>query len=116
MNYKYSIVAFDFGIKHNILRIFESLGCKITVVPANTSAQDVLSFEPDGIFLSNGPGDPAAVTYAIETVRSLINTKPIFGICLDHQILVWHWEEKPKLKFGHRGGNRCVTMKQKQLR
>ncbi|NLE01456.1 MAG: glutamine-hydrolyzing carbamoyl-phosphate synthase small subunit [Fibrobacter sp.] len=109
VNYKYSIVAFDFGIKHNILRIFESLGCKITVVPANTSAQDVLSFEPDGIFLSNGPGDPAAVTYAIETVRSLINTKPIFGICLGHQILGLALGGKTyKLKFGHRGGNHPV--------
>jgi len=109
INYKYSIVAFDFGIKHNILRILESLGCKITVVPANTSAQDVLSFEPDGIFLSNGPGDPAAVTYAIDTIRALINTKPIFGICLGHQILALALGGKTyKLNFGHRGGNHPV--------
>lgn len=108
-DFRFSIVAFDFGIKHNILRILQSLGCKITVVPAHTSAQEVLSYDPDGIFLSNGPGDPAAVTYAIDTIRSLIGTKPIFGICLGHQLLGLALGGKTyKLKFGHRGGNHPV--------
>jgi carbamoyl-phosphate synthase small subunit len=107
--HRFSIVAFDFGIKYNILRILESLGCKITVVPAHTSAQDVLAYEPDGIFLSNGPGDPAAVTYAIETIRTLIGSKPIFGICLGHQLLgLALGGTTYKLKFGHRGGNHPV--------
>lgn len=107
--YRYSIVAFDFGIKYNILRIMASLGYKITVVPASTTAQEVLSYEPDGIFLSNGPGDPAAVTYAIDTVKSLIGKKPIFGICLGHQILGLALGGRTyKLKFGHRGGNHPV--------
>lgn len=106
---RFSVVAFDFGIKHNILRILESLGCRITVVPAKTSAQEVLAYEPDGIFLSNGPGDPSAVTYAIETIRSLIGKKPIFGICLGHQLLGLALGGKTyKLKFGHRGANHPV--------
>lgn len=108
-DYRFSIVAFDFGIKYNILRIFESLGCKVTVVPASTSAQEVLAYDPDGIFLSNGPGDPSAVTYAIDTIRSLIGKKPIFGICLGHQLLSLALGGLTyKLKFGHRGGNHPV--------
>lgn len=105
----YSIVAFDFGIKYNILRILQSLGCRVTVVPAHTSAEEVLSYDPDGIFLSNGPGDPAAVLYAISTIKELIGKKPIFGICLGHQLLGLALGGKTyKLKFGHRGGNHPV--------
>ena len=105
----YKIAAIDFGIKHNILRIFESYGCNITVFPANTNADDILDFNPDGIFLSNGPGDPAAVTYGIETVKQLLGKKPIFGICLGHQILALALGAKTyKLKFGHRGCNHPV--------
>ncbi len=108
-NYRFSIVAFDFGIKYNILRILENLGCKITVVPATTSAEEVLSYEPDGIFLSNGPGDPAAVTYAIETIKHLIGKRPMFGICLGHQLISLALGGSTyKLKFGHRGANHPV--------
>ncbi len=108
-NIRFNIVAFDFGIKYNILRILESLGCRVTVVPANTSSEQVLGQNPDGIFLSNGPGDPAAVTYAIDTIKKLIGKKPIFGICLGHQ-LIGHalGGQTYKLKFGHRGGNHPV--------
>ncbi|OGC11181.1 carbamoyl phosphate synthase small subunit [candidate division WOR-1 bacterium RIFOXYA12_FULL_52_29] len=103
---KYNIVAYDFGIKFNILRNFERLGCKVTVVPATTSADDVLAMNPDGVFLSNGPADPAAVTYAIENIKQLIGKKPIFGICLGHQLLGLAMGAKTyKLKFGHHGGN-----------
>ena len=105
----FKIIAYDFGIKYNILRILRSLGCAITVVPASTSANDVLSQKPDGVFLSNGPGDPAAVTYAIDSVRQLIGKVPIFGICLGHQILGLAMGAKTyKLKFGHRGANHPV--------
>ncbi|MFA5035454.1 MAG: glutamine-hydrolyzing carbamoyl-phosphate synthase small subunit [Candidatus Margulisiibacteriota bacterium] len=105
-NKKYHIVAYDFGIKFNILRNFERLGCKVTVVPATTPAADVLAMNPDGIFLSNGPADPAAVTYAIENIKQLIGKKPIFGICLGHQLLGLAMGAKTyKLKFGHHGGN-----------
>jgi len=106
---RYKVVAFDFGIKQNILRLLISHGCQVTVVPAGTSAAEVLARKPDGIFLSNGPGDPAAVTYAIDTVRSLLGKLPIFGICLGHQILGLALGGATfKLKFGHRGANHPV--------
>ncbi|HBO84146.1 MAG: carbamoyl phosphate synthase small subunit [Deltaproteobacteria bacterium GWC2_42_11] len=105
----YKVVAYDFGIKYNILRNLVNVGCDVTVVPAWTSADDVLKMNPDGVFLSNGPGDPDAVKYAIENVRKLIGKKPIFGICLGHQILGLALGGKTyKLKFGHRGGNQPV--------
>ncbi|MEM9398757.1 MAG: glutamine-hydrolyzing carbamoyl-phosphate synthase small subunit [Verrucomicrobiota bacterium] len=106
---KYKIVAYDFGIKYNILRCLRQNGFDVTVVPASTTAEEVLAINPDGIFLSNGPGDPAAVTYAHEAVRSLIGKKPIFGICMGNQILAHALGGKTtKLKFGHRGGNQPV--------
>ncbi len=105
----YKVAAIDFGIKHNILRLLESHGCDVTVFPANTSADDILKFDPDGVFLSNGPGDPAAVTYGIEMVKQLVGKKPIFGICLGHQILALALGAATfKLKFGHRGINHPV--------
>lgn len=106
---KYKVVAFDFGIKHNILRLLCTYGCDVKVVPAATSSDEVLSQRPDGVFLSNGPGDPSPVTYAIETVKSLLGKVPIFGICLGHQILSLALGGKTyKLKFGHRGANHPV--------
>ncbi|MFC1466461.1 MAG: glutamine-hydrolyzing carbamoyl-phosphate synthase small subunit [Candidatus Brachytrichaceae bacterium NZ_4S206] len=103
------IVAFDFGIKRNILRLLASRGCRITVVPATTTAEEVLAMQPDGVFLSNGPGDPAACTYAIEATRRLLGQTPIFGICLGHQILGLALGGRTyKMKFGHRGGNQPV--------
>jgi len=107
---KYRVTVYDFGIKRNILRLLYDAGCKVTVVPAGTPAKDVLDMEPDGIFLSNGPGDPAAVGYAIEAVRELVESKkPLFGICLGHQILALALGAKTyKLKFGHRGVNQPV--------
>jgi carbamoyl-phosphate synthase small subunit len=105
------VVAYDFGIKRNILRLLASRGCRVTVVPATMSAADVLAMQPDGIFLSNGPGDPAACTYAIQAVKELLGQKPIFGICLGHQILgLALGAETYKLKFGHRGGNQPVQV------
>ncbi|MBD3321095.1 MAG: glutamine-hydrolyzing carbamoyl-phosphate synthase small subunit [Chitinivibrionales bacterium] len=105
----YSIVAFDFGIKYSILRILESLGCRITVVPASTSARDVLAMNPDGVFLSNGPGDPGGVPYAVETIKALIGKLPVFGICLGHQLIALALGgTRYKLKFGHHGANHPV--------
>jgi carbamoyl-phosphate synthase small subunit len=106
---KWNVVVYDYGTKHNILRRLTAYGCNLTVLPAQTSAEDVLKMDPDGIFLSNGPGDPAAVTYAIENIKKLVGKKPIFGICLGHQLLALALGGKTyKLKFGHRGGNHPV--------
>jgi carbamoyl-phosphate synthase small subunit len=104
------IVAFDYGIKHNILRLFEERGCRVTVVPASTTAPQVLALEPDGVFLSNGPGDPEAVTYAPATIKSIADARiPIFGICLGHQLLALTFGgHTTKLSYGHRGGNHPV--------
>ena len=105
----YNVVAFDYGIKLNILRNLQAAGCKVTVLPATATAEDALFYNPDGIFLSNGPADPAAVTYAIKTIKQLIGKKPIFGICLGHQLLGLALGGKTyKLKFGHHGGNQPV--------
>ena len=106
---KYHVVAYDYGVKFNILRNLQNVGCKVTVVPADYPAEDVLKMKPDGIFLSNGPADPAAVTYAIENIKKLIGKKPIFGICLGNQLLGLALGGKTyKLKFGHHGGNQPV--------
>ena len=108
-DFQYNVVAYDFGIKKNILRMFTERGVKVTVVPAQTSWKEILELNPDGIFLSNGPGDPAAVDYAIENVRNLVGKKPLFGICLGHQILGLAIGCKTyKLKFGHHGGNQPI--------
>ena len=105
----YKVVAYDCGIKWNILRQLVSAGCDVTVVPASATAEQVLALEPDGIFLSNGPGDPEGVPYLIEAVRTLIGRKPIFGICLGHQIIGLALGGRTyKLKFGHHGGNQPV--------
>jgi carbamoyl-phosphate synthase small subunit len=104
------VVVYDFGVKQNILRRLVSYGCRVTVVPATTSARDALALEPDGIVLSNGPGDPAALPYAVETIRELLARKiPMFGICLGHQLLGLALGGRTyKLKFGHHGGNHPV--------
>lgn len=103
------VVAFDFGIKFNQLRILTEKGCRVQVVPAHTSAAAVLAMQPDGIFLSNGPGDPAGVEGVVDTIRALLGKKPIFGICLGHQMLgLAYGGTAYKLKFGHRGGNQPV--------
>ncbi len=103
------VVVYDFGVKQNILRLLIDTGCRVTVVPGGFSAREVLSMNPDGVLLSNGPGDPEAVTYAIEAARALIGVRPIFGICLGHQILGLAMGGKTyKLKFGHHGANHPV--------
>jgi carbamoyl-phosphate synthase small subunit len=106
---RHHVVVYDFGIKRNILRCLADSGCRLTVVPASTSATEALALRPDGIFLSNGPGDPAAVTYAVETIKGLLGKKPVFGICLGHQLLALALGARTyKLKFGHRGANQPV--------
>ncbi|AOM41259.1 glutamine-hydrolyzing carbamoyl-phosphate synthase small subunit [Xenorhabdus hominickii] len=106
----YHIVAYDFGVKRNILRMLVDRGCRVTVVPAKTSADEVLKMAPDGIFLSNGPGDPEPCDYAIEAIKTFLNTDiPVFGICLGHQLLALASGAKTvKMKFGHHGGNHPV--------
>ncbi len=106
---RYHVVALDCGMKQNIVRSLNRRGCRVTVVPWNTKAEDIRSWKPDGIFVSNGPGDPRDVPETIQTVRELIGSVPIFGICLGHQILsLAYGAEIYKLKFGHRGGNHPV--------
>ena len=107
---KYHVVAYDYGVKRNILRMLASRGCRVTVVPAKTPAADVLAMKPDGVFLSNGPGDPEPCDYAIESTRQIIETGvPTFGICLGHQIMALASGARTfKMKFGHHGGNHPV--------
>lgn len=107
----YHVVAFDYGVKKNILRMLVDRGCRVTVVPAQTSASDVLAMQPDGIFLSNGPGDPEPCVYAIEAIREILETgKPVFGICLGHQLLsLASGARTVKMKFGHHGANHPVS-------
>jgi carbamoyl-phosphate synthase small subunit len=106
---KYFVVAYDFGIKRNILRMLVEAGCRVRVVPASTPPDEVLALKPDGVFLSNGPGDPEGVSYAIKNVKFLLGKIPIFGICLGHQILSLALNGKTfKLPFGHHGGNQPV--------
>jgi carbamoyl-phosphate synthase small subunit len=105
----YHVVAYDFGIKRNILRLFVDHGCQVTVVPARTSAEEVLSLKPHGVFLSNGPGDPEPMTYAVDNIRKLLGRVPIFGICLGHQLCGLALGGRTfKLKFGHHGSNHPV--------
>ncbi len=111
----FKVVAYDYGIKRNILRNLTSAGCDVTVVPADTAPEEVLKLNPDGVFLSNGPGDPEPLHYAQENIRQLLGKVPIFGICLGHQLLSIALGGKTyKLKFGHRGGNQPVLDSQRQ--
>ncbi|WP_440145192.1 glutamine-hydrolyzing carbamoyl-phosphate synthase small subunit [Aeromonas veronii] len=107
---KYHVVAYDFGVKRNILRMLVDRGCRLTVVPAKTPAAEVLAMNPDGIFLSNGPGDPEPCDYAIEAIKTFLNTNtPVFGICLGHQLLgLASGAKTVKMKFGHHGANHPV--------
>jgi carbamoyl-phosphate synthase small subunit len=106
---KFKVVAYDYGIKRNILNNLGRIGCDVTVVPASTSAEEVLSYHPDGIFLSNGPGDPEPLEYAVGNICRLLGRVPVFGICLGHQLMGLAFGGKTyKLKFGHRGGNHPV--------
>ncbi|HHQ4735769.1 glutamine-hydrolyzing carbamoyl-phosphate synthase small subunit [Aeromonas veronii] len=107
---KYHVVAYDFGVKRNILRMLVDRGCRLTVVPAKTPAAEVLAMNPDGIFLSNGPGDPEPCDYAIEAIKAFLNTNtPVFGICLGHQLLgLASGAKTVKMKFGHHGANHPV--------
>jgi carbamoyl-phosphate synthase small subunit len=112
---RFHVVAIDYGMKWNILRCLVQVGCRVTVVPGSATADEVLQHKPDGIFLSNGPGDPGAVTYAVRTIRELAGKKPIFGICLGHQLLGLALGASTfKLKFGHRGANQPVRNEAKQ--
>ncbi len=106
----FKVVAYDYGVKRNILRMLADRGCELTVVPAKTSAAEVLAMNPDGVFLSNGPGDPEPCTYAIEAIKAILGTEiPVFGICLGHQLLALASGAKTvKMKFGHHGGNHPV--------
>lgn len=106
---RHKVVAYDFGIKQNILRLLVDHGCDVTVIPAQTSAEDVLGMKPDGVFLSNGPGDPEPIDYAVRNIRNLIGRVPIFGICLGHQLCGLALGGRTfKLKFGHHGSNHPV--------
>jgi len=106
---RFHVVAYDYGIKQNILRKLVDVGCRVTVVPATMTAEDVLTLKPDGVFLSNGPGDPEPLEYAARAVRGLMGKVPVFGICLGHQIVGLALGGKTyKLKFGHHGGNQPV--------
>ena len=107
---KFHVVAYDYGVKRNILRMLVSRGCKVTVLPAQTSAADALAYKPDGVFLSNGPGDPAPCDYAISAIKTIVDTGvPTFGICLGHQLLALASNAKThKMKFGHHGANHPV--------
>ena len=106
---KLHVVAYDFGIKQNILRMLTREGCRVTVVPAQTTAEDVMAMKPDGVFLSNGPGDPEPVEYAVKAIRGMMGRLPVFGICLGHQLCGLALGGRTyKLKFGHHGGNHPV--------
>jgi carbamoyl-phosphate synthase small subunit len=107
---KFHVVAYDYGVKHNILRMLADRGCRVSVVPAKTSAAEALAMKPDGVFLSNGPGDPEPCDYAITAIKNIVEAgKPVFGICLGHQLLgLASGAKTTKMKFGHHGANHPV--------